>query len=225
MTAVKLLLVPIAFGLGVVVVCVIFMWAVYQYSRLKYWLWSRRNGLSDEQAAALLRDRVEDIEWRNRIVGDLYSVVKKETQEIEFWISESEDSWELEQKFGAWQHKRALPFRSQTHDINLLLRDVTLDKGLHLHLKPSRIEEESRKLRRARQECAVNESNETADLYVLLDRIKKTQRCYLVREDLLEEFRAKFPSGDFRRVALAATKVPANVPGGYHLHFEVFGRT
>jgi hypothetical protein len=138
-------------------------------------------------------------------VGDLYAVISKSDQNLQLWLTEDPGGWDLRFKFGWFQHKRARPIPSASHDIVLLKENVVLDPKLHQHLEPFSPSAEARKLRVARLDAEV-QSN-LGSLYVVHDRLQCRVKQQFVPQGFEQQFHLANPGGEFERIHLAAKNV------------------
>lgn len=162
---------------------------------------ARRLAREKERERALLQRA-----HQNRVVGDLYAVISKADQSLEFWLTEDPDGWDIRSKFGWFQHKRARPIPSKSHSVVLLRELVVLDPKLHKHLPPFSPSTEARKLRAARFDAEV-QTDLSGDLYVVHDRLQCRITPFFVAQGLGEQFHTEHPSSEFLHVHLAARRI------------------
>jgi len=135
---------------------------------------------------------------KNKLVGHLYSVVENKTQNLSLWFVEEEGYWSLFKKFGWWQHKRARPSPSLTHQIEIISKMVVYDPMLHKKLDVEN-EEKTRDLQRARYNKKFSAENN----YVLMlvhDKLEKTVSKYCLEDKYMDHFYRDHPQDQYHSI-------------------------
>lgn len=164
----------------------------------KFILSMRKALRSEHDSIAFLKNKREQreklkekSELSDLIIGNVYAVVSKGSQETEVWFTESENGWDLKEKFGWWQYKKRVnPHPSSTHDIHLVARNVPFESTLQRRLDNKDISEEERRLRRERYLLNINNIQYNR-IYVINDKMERSLKIEFVGENKMPELSIK----------------------------------